>query len=136
VQCGIKTVAMESTGVYWIPIYQVLEARGLEVVLVNAHHVHHVRGRQSDVQDCQWRQELHSVGLLHASFRPTAAAIVALRSYVRHRQTLVEAAATCIHRMQQALTQMNLQLPSVLSDLTGVTGLAIVRDILASILFT
>jgi transposase len=132
VKCGIKTVAMESTGVYWIPIHEVLEERGLEVVLVNAHHVHNVRGRKTDVQDCQWLQELHSVGLLQASFRPTAA-IVALRSYVRHRQTLVEAAATCIHRMQKALTQMNLQLPSVLSDLTGVTGLAIVRDILAGV---
>jgi len=132
VQCGIKTVAMESTGVYWIPVHEVLEARGLEVVLVNAHHVRNVRGRKSDIQDCQWIQELHSVGLLHASFRP-AGVIVALRSYVRHRQTLIEAAATCIHRMQKALTQMNLKLHHVLSDLTGVTGLAIVRDILAGV---
>lgn len=132
VQCGIKTVAMESTGVYWIPLHEVLEERGLEVVLVNAHDVHNVRGRKTDVKDCQWLQELHSVGLLHASFRP-AGEIVALRSYVRHRQTLVEAAATCIHRMQKALTQMNLQLHHVLSDLTGVTGMAIVRDILAGV---
>ncbi len=132
VKCGIKTVAMESTGVYWIPIHEVLEERGLEVVLVNAHDVHNVRGRKSDVKDCQWLQELHSVGLLHASFRP-AGEIVALRSYVRHRQTLIEAAATCIHRMQKALTQMNLQLHHVLSDLTGVTGMAIVRDILAGV---
>jgi transposase len=132
VQCGIKTVAMESTGVYWIPVYEVLEQRGIEVVLVNAHHVHNVRGRKSDIQDCQWLQELHSVGLLYASFRP-AGAIVTLRSYVRHRQTLVESAATCINRMQKALDQMNLKLHHVLSDLTGVTGMAIVRDILAGV---
>ncbi len=132
VGCGIKTVAMESTGVYWIPLHEVLEERGLEVVLVNAHHVHNVRGRKTDVQDCQWLQELHSVGLLHASFRP-AGEIVALRSYVRHRQSLIEATATCIHRMQKALTQMNLKLHHVLSDVTGVTGLAIVRDILAGV---
>jgi transposase len=132
VGCGIKTVAMESTGVYWVPLHEVLEEHGLEVVLVNAHHVHNVRGRKTDVQDCQWLQELHSVGLLHASFRPDGA-IVALRSYVRHRQTLVEAAATCIHRMQKALTLMNLKLHHVLSDLTGVTGMAIVRDIVAGV---
>jgi transposase len=132
VRCGIKTVAMESTGVYWIPLHEVLEERGLEVVLVNARHVHNVRGRKSDVKDCQWLQELHSVGLLQASFRP-AGEIVTLRSYVRHRQTLVEAAATCIHRMQKALTQMNLKLHHVLSDLTGVTGMAIVRDIVAGV---
>jgi transposase len=132
VKCGIKTVAMESTGVYWIPVHEVLEERGLEVVLVNARHVHNVRGRKTDVKDCQWLQELHSVGLLHASFRP-AAGIVALRSYVRHRQTLVEATATCINRMQKALTQMNLKLHHVLSDITGVTGMAIVRDILAGV---
>jgi transposase len=132
VQCRIKTVALESTGVYWIPVYEILEARSIEVVLVNARDVHNVRGRKSDVSDCEWLQELHSVGLLRPSFRP-AAAIVALRSYVRHRQTLIETAATCIHRMQKALTQMNLQLHHVLSDLTGVTGMAIVRDILAGV---
>ena len=132
VKCGIKTVAMESTGVYWIPIHEILEERGLEVVLVNARHVHNVSGRKTDVKDCQWLQELHSVGLLHASFRPTAG-IVTLRSYVRHRQTLVEATATCINRMQKALTQMNLKLHHVLSDITGVTGMAIVRDILAGV---
>jgi transposase len=132
VQCGIKTVAMESTGVYWIPLYEVLEERGLEVVLVNPYHLHNVRGRKTDIQDCQWLQELHSVGLLHASFRP-AGEIVALRGYVRHRRTLVEATATCINRMQKALTQMNLKLQDVLSDISGVTGLAIVRDILAGV---
>ena len=128
-QCGVKTVAMESTGVYWIPIYEMLEQRGFEVLLVNARDVHHVRGRKSDVTDCQWLRELHSVGLLRASFRP-AAAIVPLRSFMRQRATLVEEAATCIQRMQKALTEMNLKLHTVLSDLTGRTGLAIVRSIL------
>ena len=132
VQCRIKTVAMESTGVYWIPLHEILEERGLEVVLINPYHVHNVRGRKTDIQDCQWLQELHSVGLLHPSFRP-AAEIVVLRSYVRHRFTLVEASATCINRMQKALIQMNLKLQDVLSDITGVTGQAIVRDILAGV---
>jgi transposase len=128
-QCGIKTVAMESTGVYWIPAYEILEERGFEVVLVNARDVHNVRGRKSDVSDCEWLQELHSVGLLRASFRP-AASIVPLRSYLRQRETLVEEAATRILRMQKALTQMNLKLHTVLTDLTGTTGLKIVRSIL------
>ena len=94
VQCGITTVAMESTGVYWIALHEILEERGLEVVLVNAHHVHNVRGRKSDVKDCQWLQELHSVGLLQASFRPDGE-IMVLRSYVRHRQTLVDGEIPC-----------------------------------------
>ena len=128
--CGITTVAMESTGVYWIPLYEILEARGLDVVLVNAHHVKNVPGRKTDVVDGQWLQELHSVGLLRASFRPTAA-IAALRAYLRHRETLVQSAATHVHRMQKALVQMNLQLPTVISDITGVTGLRILRDIVA-----
>ena len=128
--CGITTVAMESTGGYWIPLYEILEARGFEVVLVNAHHVKNVPGRKSDVMDCQWVQELHSVGLLRGSFRPPAA-IAALRAYLRHRETLVQSAATHVQRMQKALLQMNLQLPTVLSDLRGVTGLRIVRDIVA-----
>jgi len=131
-QCGIKTVAMESTGVYWIPLYEILEERGFEVILVNARDVHNVRGRKSDVSDCEWLQELHSVGLLRPSFRP-AAAIVALRSYLRERATLVEEAATRIQRMQKALTQMNLQLHTVITDLTGTTGLNIVRSILAGV---
>ncbi len=87
-QCRIKTVAMESTGVYWIPVYEILEQRGFEVVLVNARDVHNVRGRKSDVQDCEWLQELHSVGLLSASFRPDAT-IVPLRTYMRQRSILV-----------------------------------------------
>jgi transposase len=128
--CGITTVAMESTGVYWIPLYEILEARGLDVVLVNARQVKNVPGRKTDVMDCQWLQELHSVGLLRGSFRPTAA-IAALRAYLRHRETLVQSAATHVQRMQKALLQMNLQLSTVISDITGVTGLRIVRDIIA-----
>jgi transposase len=128
-QCRIKTVAMESTGVYWIPLYEILEERGFEVVLVNARDVHNVPGRKSDVQDCEWLRELHSVGLLRASFRP-AAAIVPLRSYLRQRETLVEEASARILRMQKALTQMNLMLHVVVTDITGQTGLTIVRSIL------
>ena len=130
VQCRIKTVAMESTGVYWIPVFELLEARGLEVVLVNARHLRNVRGRKSDVSDCEWLRELHSVGLLSASFRP-AAEIVGLRSYLRQRASLVEQATSHIQRMQKALTQMNLMLHLVLSDITGATGLKIVRSIVA-----
>jgi transposase len=129
-QCRVKTVALESTGVYWIPLYEIREARGFEVVLVNARDVHNVPGRKSDVQDCEWLRELHSVGLLRASFRP-AAAIVPLRSYVRQRETLVEEASARILRMQKALTQMNLMLHVVVTDLTGTTGLAIINAILA-----
>ena len=128
--CGVTTVAMESTGVYWIPLYEILEARGLEVILVNARHVKNVPGRKTDVVDCQWLQELHSVGLLRGSFRPTAA-IAALRAYLRHRESLVQSATTHIQRMQKALVQMNLQLPIVISDITGVTGLRILHAIVA-----
>jgi transposase len=128
VTCRIKTVAMEATGVYWIPVYEILEARGLEVLLVNARHVKNVPGRKSDVSDCEWLQELHSVGLLRGSFRPVAE-IAALRSYVRHRETLIESAATTINRMQKALVQMNVQLHVVISDITGATGQRILRDI-------
>ena len=128
--CGVTSVAMEATGVYWIPVYEILEARGFEVRLVNARHVKHVAGRKSDVSDCEWLRELHSVGLLRGSFRPSQA-IVALRAYLRHRQTLLESAGTHIQRMQKALVQMNLQLPVVVSDITGVTGLRILRDIVA-----
>ena len=101
------------------------------MVLVNAHHVKNVPGRKTDVVNCQWFQELHSVGLLRGSFRPTAA-IAALRVYLRHRETLVQSAATHAQRMQKALVQMNLQLPTVISDITGVTGLRILRDIVAA----
>lgn len=128
VACGITTVAMEATGVYWIPVFEILEARGLEVLLVNARHVKNVPGRKSDVSDAEWLQELHSVGLLRGSFRP-AADITALRCYMRHRETLIQSAGTCVQRMQKALVQMNLQLHLVISDISGVTGLRILRDI-------
>jgi len=129
-QCGVTSVAMESTGVYWIPLYQILESRGLEVCLVNARHVKNVPGRKTDVQDCQWLQYLHSVGLLRASFRPPET-VCAVRSLLRHRDTLVQLAAVHTQHLQKALNQMNLQLHHVLSDITGVTGLAILDAILA-----
>jgi transposase len=128
--CGVTSVAMEATGVYWIPLYEILEARQFAVVLVNAKHVKNVPGRKSDVFDCEWIRELHSVGLLRGSFRP-ADGIVALRAYLRHRETLVQSVGTHIQRMQKALVQMNIQLPLVVSDITGVTGLRILRDIVA-----
>lgn len=128
--CRVTTVAMESTGVYWIPIFELLEARGLQVYLVNARHLKNVPGRKSDVQDCQWIQRLHSYGLLSASFRPEAE-IVALRAYLRQRAMLLEHRAAHIQHMQKALHQMNVQLTQVLSDITGVTGLAIIRAIVA-----
>ncbi|MBI3249973.1 MAG: IS110 family transposase, partial [Deltaproteobacteria bacterium] len=129
-QCQVTTVAMESTGVYWIPIYEVLEARGLEVYLVNARHLKHVPGRKSDVQDCQWIQQLHSYGLLTASFRP-ADDLRVLRAYLRQRAMLLEHRAGPMQHMQKALHQMNVQLTQVVSDITGQTGLAIIRAILA-----
>jgi transposase len=129
-QCNVRSVAMESTGVYWIPIYQILETRGFEVFLVNAHHVKNVPGRKSDVSDCQWIQYLHSVGLLNASFRPPDK-ICVLRSLWRHRESLVQMASEHIQHMQKALSQMNLQLHHVLSDITGVSGIAILDAILA-----
>ncbi len=128
--CGMQTVAMESTGVYWIPSYEILEARGVKVYLVNAHHLKHVPGRKSDVQDCQWIQRLHSFGLLNGSFRPEGE-LCALRAYRRHRASLIEHRAAHIQHMQKALHQMNVQLTQVLSDITGVTGMAILRAILA-----
>lgn len=129
-QCQIETVAMESTGVYWIPVFQILEAHGFEVILVNAQHVKSVPGRKSDVLDCQWLRQLHSYGLLAASFRPDDQICVP-RSYIRQRDTLISDAARHIQRMQKALTQMNLHLHQVLSDLTGVSGLAILKAIVA-----
>jgi transposase len=127
-QCRVDTVAMESTGVYWIPLFQILAARGIEVHLVNAQHVHHVPGRKSDVLDCQWLQYLHSVGLLRASFRPEQA-VCEIRSLMRHRESLVEMASVHVQHMQKSLDQMNLQIHHVISDITGVTGLAIVDAI-------
>ena len=128
--CGVTSVAMEATGVYWIPIYEILDARGFIVLLVNARHIKHVPGRKSDVSDCEWLRDLHMVGLLRGSFRPTEG-IVALRAYLRHRDTLIQTAGSHVQRMQKALVQMNVQLPLVVSDITGVTGLKILRDIVA-----
>jgi transposase len=127
--CRIRTVAMESTGVYWIPLYQILEQRGFEVYLVNAHYLKSVPGRKSDVSDCQWIQYLHSVGLLRASFRPPDA-ICAVRSLWRHRSSLLQMASEHTLHMQKALSQMNLQIHHVLSDITGVSGLAILDAVL------
>jgi transposase len=128
--CGIKTVAMESTGVYWIALYQKLEAAGFEVVLVDARRAKHVPGRKSDVQDCRWLQQLHSYGLLAAAFRPEDA-ICRLRTLQRHRKSLVECAAMWVQHLQKALTEMNLHLHHVLADITGQSGLAILEAILA-----
>src|SRR5437660_4422716 len=128
--CGVRTVAMESTGVYWIPLYQVLDERGFEVYLVNARHYKNVPGRKTDVCDSAWLQYLHAVGLLQGSFRP-AQEICAFRTILRHRASLVEAASKHVQHMQKALDQMNVQIHRVLSDLTGVSGLAILDAILA-----
>lgn len=127
---GVTSVAMESTGVFWIPVFQILESCGIEVYLVNAQHVKNVPGRKTDVSDCQWLQYLHSVGLLQASFRPPAA-ICAIRSVLRHRGNVVAEGAKHIQHMQKSLTQMGLHLHHVLNDLSGVSGLAIVDAILA-----
>ena len=128
--CRIETVAMESTGVYWIPVYEILEARGFQVHVVNARHVKNVPGRKTDEKDCQWIQRLHQYGLLSGSFRPDAE-LCALRAYLRHRADLLEHRAAHIQHMQKALHQMNVQLTQVLSDITGETGLAIIRKIVA-----
>jgi len=129
-ECGIETAAMESTGIYWVPLFEILESRGFEVFLVNAQHVKNVSGRKSDVLDCQWLQQLHSYGLLSASFRPPEE-ILALRSLVRHREMLVRYRASHIQHMQKALQVMNLKLTNVLSDITGLTGMKIIRAIIA-----
>ena len=130
VQCRVDTVAMESTGVYWIPIYELLAAHGIKPCLVNAHQVKNVPGRKTDVLDCQWLQKLHRLGLLSASFRPDAE-MVTLRAYLRHRAELIERRSPHVLHMQKALVQMNLQLTQVLSDITGATGLKILRAIVA-----
>ena len=115
-QCGVKTVVMESTGVYWIPIYEILEQRGFKVMLINAKHV---PGRKTDVSDAQWLQRLQEYGLLRPSFQPQAE-MAGLRAYLRQRERLLDYAAAHIQHMQKALTQMNLQLHHVVSDITGV----------------
>ena len=127
-RCRIKTVAMESTGVYWIALYEVLESKGFEVCLVNARQAKNLPGRKTDVKDCQWLRQLHSYGLLTRSFRPQTEIII-LRRYLRHRETLVQEAGSCIQRIQKALTEMNLQLANVISDISGVTGLRILHAI-------
>ncbi len=129
-ECGITTVAMEATGVYWVPVFQVLETRGFQVWLVNPRHLKNVPGRKTDVQDCQWIQRLHSYGLLSSSFRPDDATCV-LRSYVRQRSTLVEQSTRHVQRMQKACIQMNIHLHKVIRDISGVTGLRILRAIVA-----
>jgi transposase len=128
--CGIETVAMESTGVYWIPVFQVLEERGFEVKLVDARQLKRVPGRKTDVVDCQWLQQLHSFGLLAGAFRPDDQVCV-LRSYMRQRSMLVQYATQHVQHMQKALVQMNLQLQFVIDDITGATGMRIIRAILA-----
>jgi len=128
--CGVTAVAMESTGVYWIPVFELLERHGFEVRLVNARHVKNVPGRKSDVLDCQWLQQLHTYGLLQGAFRP-ADQICTLRAYVRQRATLVRSSSSHIQRMQKALAQMNLQLHNVVTDITGVTGMGIIKAIIA-----
>jgi transposase len=126
---GITTIAMESTSVYWIPVFEILEERGFEVVLVNARDAKNVPGRKTDVNDAQWIRQLHTYGLLRGSFRPHEQ-IVSLRAYLRHRERLVEYAASHIQHMQKSLMQMNLQLHHVVTDITGVTGMKIIRAIL------
>ena len=121
---------MESTGVFWIPLYELLEQRGLKPCVVNARHMKNVPGRRTDWHECQWIQFLHSVGLLRAAFRPEEQ-VCAVRAIVRHRQQLVKMAAQHVQHMQKAMTLMNLQLQHVLNDITGTTGLAIVDAIVA-----
>jgi transposase len=129
-QCAIRTIAMQSTGVYWIAVYDLLEEAGFEVYLVNARETKNLPGRKSDVQESQWLMKLHTYGLLRNSFRPSQE-IRTMRTYWRQRNDLVRAAARHIQRMQKAMTQMNIQLANVLSDVSGVTGQAIIKAILA-----
>ena len=129
-ECGVATVVMESTGVYWIPLFGVLEERGFEVMLVDPRRIKNVSGRKTDVLDCQWLQQLHTYGLLSGAFRPKAD-IRRLRSYLRQRAMLVEYASHHIQHMQKALTQMNLKLQHVISNITGKTGMDIIEAIVA-----
>jgi transposase len=129
-ECGITTVAMESTGVYWVPLFELLERRGFEVILVDPRQTRQVSGRpKTDVLDCQWIQRLHSYGLLAPSFRPSDEVCV-LRGYLRQRQMLIGNAARSIQHMQKALEQMNIKLTEAVSDITGVTGMLILKAIL------
>lgn len=128
-KCLIKTIAMESTGSYWIPVFEMLDQAGFEVKLVDAHHLKNVRGRKSDVIDCQWIQQLHMHGLLAGAFRPEND-IVELRGYLRQRSMLIETVARHTQHMQKAMIEMNIHLHNVISDITGVTGMSIIRAIL------
>jgi transposase len=130
VSCGITTAAMESTGVYWIPVYDVLEQHRIQPCLVNPRNMKNVPGKRTDFHECQWIQHLHSMGLLHSAFRPDGA-VCAVRSLMRHRNDLVEMASQHVQHMQKALTQMNVQFQHVISDITGWTGLAILDAIVA-----
>lgn len=128
VEQGVESVAMESTSVYWIPLYEILESRGIEPVLANARQLHNVPGRKTDCSDCQWLQILHSCGLLRGSFRPSDA-IVKLRALQRQKTNFVAERTRCVQWMQKALDQMNVQVHRAVTDLTGATGMAIVRAI-------
>ena len=128
--CGIQTVVMQATGVYWIALYQILEEHGLQVNVVNAHHIKTLPGRKTDVLECQWLQKLHTFGLLNNSFQPSEE-IWVLRTYMRQREKLVAGASTCIQHIQKALTEMNIQLANVISDISGLTGMAILRAIVS-----
>ena len=127
---GIKTVAMESTGVYWIPVFEILDNHGFEVLLVNARQIRHVPGRKTDMLDCQWIQRLHACGLLRGSFRPSDK-ICRLRAMIRERSMMIEQRSDWVRRMQKNLDQMNICVHHAVSDITGVTGLAIIRAIVA-----
>jgi transposase len=131
-RCGVRTVAMESTGVYWIPVFEILDERGFEVILVNARDAKHVPGRKTDVSDAQWLQRLHEYGLLRASFQPKGQ-VATLRAFMRQRERLLEYSASHIQHMQKALMQMNVQLHHVVTDITGGTGMRIIRDIVAGV---
>jgi transposase len=131
-ECNIKTIIMESTGVYWIPAFEMLESEGFDVKLVNARHVKNVSAHKTDVLDCQWLQQLGTFGLIKGAFRP-ADAILPLRAYLRQRDMLIKSASTHVLHMQKALTQMNLHLHNVISDITGMTGMAIIRSIVAGV---
>ena len=128
----VETVAMESTGVYWIPLFEVLEQRGFECLLISSRSLRRVSGRKSDIADAQWIQTLHSYGLLESSFRPQAD-LIALRSLLRHRRSLIDHRSPHVLHMQKALLQMNIQLSQAVSDVTGVTGQAIIRAILSGV---
>src|SRR5580704_1610424 len=130
VRCGITTAAMESTGVYWIPVYDVLEQHGIKPCLVNPRNMKNVPGKRTDFHECQWIQHLHSMGLLHSVFRPDGE-VCALRSLMRYRNDLVEMASQHVQHMHKALTQMNVQIQHVISDITGLTGLTILEAIVA-----